>query len=339
MKMLGNSPLGKAFSKKAFKEIRENIFGESISFLISGGANIKNDTLEFFNAIGYHMANGYGMSEVGITSVELSDSYSTLISSSIGKPLSNVNYSIDENGLLNITGKACAKYVISGDKTEYPCKEKYNSYDIATFDKGNYFVGGRNDDIIIGPNGENINPNLTEQKLYVDNVLDLCLVQNNEKDVVLVVSVSKYTSLGSINKLKEEIQTKLKELNLVSSISKIFITTSSLLGKNDFKLNRKKIEKEYNENRLVAPKDKSKDKETLSQVGEKILEFFAIALSRDKDEIGINESFFNDLGGTSLDYFELLSVIEKEFNVSIPSDDVKYDTIKDITDYIEKLLW
>ena len=57
--------LANAFSKLAFKEVRSQIFGDSICFLITGGSSISHDTLAFFNAIGYHLADGYGMTEIG----------------------------------------------------------------------------------------------------------------------------------------------------------------------------------------------------------------------------------------------------------------------------------
>ena len=72
-RLSGSPALSRAFSKKAFREVRDNLFGESIIFLITGGSAIRPEVIEFFNAIGYHLADGYGMTEIGITSVELSD--------------------------------------------------------------------------------------------------------------------------------------------------------------------------------------------------------------------------------------------------------------------------
>ncbi|MBR4769048.1 MAG: AMP-binding protein, partial [Lachnospiraceae bacterium] len=65
--------LSRGFSEKAFREVRKNLFGESISFLISGGSRLDPEALRFFNRIGYHFAEGYGMSEIGIAGVELSE--------------------------------------------------------------------------------------------------------------------------------------------------------------------------------------------------------------------------------------------------------------------------
>ena len=88
--------LAKFFRKKAFKEVRDKLFGESVCFMISGGGCISADVLSFFNGIGYHLSNGYGMTEIGITSVELSEDNRILNSGT-----TNEYYSILRNKMLN----------------------------------------------------------------------------------------------------------------------------------------------------------------------------------------------------------------------------------------------
>ena len=108
--------LGKAFPRAAFKEVRENLFGESIQFMITGGSAIRPEVIEFFNAIGYHLADGYGMTEIGITSVELSDNRKILNACSVGKPMTYAEYKINEKNELLVRGKVIAKYIIEDGK-------------------------------------------------------------------------------------------------------------------------------------------------------------------------------------------------------------------------------
>ena len=107
--------LGGAVAARAFAEIRGGLFGESVKFLISGGSHIKTKTLEFFNGIGYRLTNGYGMTEIGITSVEVSDKQKILNMGSIGAPFSEVEYSISDNGELLVRTRAMASRIIQGD--------------------------------------------------------------------------------------------------------------------------------------------------------------------------------------------------------------------------------
>ena len=100
--------LARAFRKRFLKEIRDNLFGESICFMITGGGVVSSDVLGFFNGIGYHLSNGYGMSEIGIASVELSEDNRILNSCSVGQPMGSVEYRINENGELMIRG-SCSR--------------------------------------------------------------------------------------------------------------------------------------------------------------------------------------------------------------------------------------
>jgi long-chain acyl-CoA synthetase len=101
---LGDSALGTLFSKLAFKEVRDNLFGDSICFMITGGSSISKDAMCFFNYIGYHLADGYGMSEIGITSVELSKKKRILNDCYIGKPMDGMEYRRErDRNILTIT--------------------------------------------------------------------------------------------------------------------------------------------------------------------------------------------------------------------------------------------
>ena len=103
---------GDFLAKRILSEVRDGLFGDSICFLISGGSDINLNTLRFFNGIGYHLANGYGMTEIGITSVERSRSKKILNSGSIGAPFGQTEYSIDESGKLLVRGKTRASRIL-----------------------------------------------------------------------------------------------------------------------------------------------------------------------------------------------------------------------------------
>lgn len=65
--------IGRMLLPIAFRRMRENLLGESVPCGITGGSAHRRETLNSFNGIGYHLANGYGMTEIGIMSVELSE--------------------------------------------------------------------------------------------------------------------------------------------------------------------------------------------------------------------------------------------------------------------------
>ncbi|MBR5708975.1 MAG: AMP-binding protein, partial [Oscillospiraceae bacterium] len=174
---IGDVPLlGPLFKKLAFREVRDNLFGESISFMISGGSAVPASALEFFNAIGYRLANGYGMSETGITSVELSDSARARCTGSVGRPLGSITYSLGEDGALRVSGSSTARYIIE-DGVRREREAVFDTRDLAEERGGRFFILGRRDDLVVSPGGENLNPVIIESRFEdIEGLEGVCLV-------------------------------------------------------------------------------------------------------------------------------------------------------------------
>lgn len=69
---------------------------------------------------------------------------------------------------------------------------------------------------------------------------------------------------------------------------------------------------------------------------DKIKNVLAKQLRISKEEINDNSNIMEDLGADSLDIVEMLMVIEEQFNITIPDDDVGgLKTVKDIATYLD----
>lgn len=69
---------------------------------------------------------------------------------------------------------------------------------------------------------------------------------------------------------------------------------------------------------------------------EKMKEMIADQLSVSVDEVTETASFKDDLGADSLDLFELVSSLEDEYGVEIPSEELeKMSTVGDVIDYLK----
>lgn len=332
--------LAKAFRKKCLKEIRDHLFGESICFMITGGGVISSEVMSFFNGIGYHLSNGYGMTEVGITSVELSENNRILNSCSIGMPMGSVEYRINDKQELCIRGSSlCRFYYDGGEKIEIG-DSWFNSKDLAEERNGRYYLLGRTDDLIVSASGENLNPNLFEEKLICEHVKQVCLIETTQNDVVapvLLVEVNRYLSSKTLSTILADIKNKLQVLGLVSEIRKIVFVGEPLIKGNEFKLNRKRLSKEYIQGSLVVlePND-NREQVSLDDFEQKIADCFYKALDK---EIGKDDDFFIDAGGTSMEYFTMVSYIQTEFDVIIPlSNDKKMTTINSFCLYLRDKL-
>ena len=311
------------------KSVRDNIFGESIKFLISGGSAISNEVLEFFNGIGYHLANGYGMSEIGITSVELSMSFAKLTDGSVGKPFSHVEYAINENGELIVKGVSLASSVYINGKKEETRDTWYNTHDMAKCENGRYFILGRHDDMIVCSDGENLNPEWTEKQMKISDCEDFCITLIDGVPS-LVIQIKKYTSPKKREAIKAQAFAELQRVGVGGEIQNIVFTSQALIGASDFKLNRSKVSKlELIEENGAEDFSAKEDEITF-----KIREIFASALGRE-EAFSDTDHFFFDLKGSNLDYFSLASQIRAEFNVQLPQNEGEsLYTVEEFSEYV-----
>ena len=329
--------LAKAFRKKFLKEIRDNLFGESICFMITGGGVISSDVMGFFNGIGYHLSNGYGMTEIGITSVELSENNKILNSCSIGMPMASVEYCINENRELLIRGSSLCKYYYDGEEKIEIGDSWFNSKDLAEKMDGRYYLLGRTDDLVVSSSGENLNPNLFEEKLICEHAKQVCLIETKQNDMVapvLLVEVNRYLSSETLTAVLSNVKERLQLLGLISEIKNVVLIGESLIKDNEFKLNRKRLAEDYiGERLLVIDLDRREEQINLNDFEQKVADCFCRALGK---EIGKDDDFFIDAGGTSLDYFTMISYIQAEFDTVIPlSNERKMTTINSFCLYLK----
>ncbi len=331
----------KTFSKLAFGEVRDNIFGDSVKFMITGGGAISPDVIAFFNAIGYHLTNGYGMSEVGITSVDLSRRPKKLNTGSVGKPFAHVNYSINENGELLVGGKSAATRIICGGEITELGGKPYNTHDLVKLHKGKYYMLGRRDDVIIGEDGENINPDYEESRISIAGAEEFCLLCLENGGAVkptLLVRVNRYVSESRLKEIKHTAESELVRIGLAGTVGSVMFTSEPLVGEDEFKPNRRRIAERIANGSMSISVDTEVSAERFGdELYAKMRGLFAAALNKDESEITDNAHFFFDLAGTSLDYFTLINSVRNEFGVEFPvSDKGSLSTVSEFCDFIRK---
>ncbi len=335
LRLAGVPILGKLVTKFGFKEVRDNLFGDSVKFTITGGSAVSADVLRFFNAAGYPLANGYGMTEIGITSVELSTKFKLLTNGSVGTTLPSVEYKISADGELLVKGRSVSHEIIESDGTTVIGDGYYNTHDLAKKQGGRYYILGRKDDLIVGASGENLNPNLVEPKLTFDGVSEVCIVAGKTAPVLLA-GVSRFADKAKLSALLDEIKARLAELNMTAQIGNIVFVGEPLLRGEEFKLNRRRLRSEYLAGTLpVVDIDKLSDAEQLDELQRSVRALFAVALGKDGEAVAVNADFFADEGGSSLDYYALLAAVQNEFGVALPQGDGMLTTVKGMSEYIK----
>lgn len=334
---------GRRVASKMLKEIQTQLFGDSVLFCISGGGSIPKETLYLINAIGYPLYNGYGSTEMGITSVELRGNVKYRTLGAVGKPLDSLNYKIEDGELL-IRGTSTCSKIIYKDGTEKIINkdEWYHTGDHFKKDrKGYYYATGRKDDVFVGANGEKINPDEIEENVLLTSVLKYCFTTYNG-ELALILQVSKQNYLVKAELISNEVKSCLALLKEKGyQIDRVYYTFDDIANENAIKVSRKLLERMLN-NGEVKLEDFSnfsslisdKKEDLNNEITNRLKKVFAEVLGQNASEIADDSDFFLDLGGTSLDYMALLMKIEQEFEVAISFDKKSFSTIKEFYNYL-----
>jgi long-subunit acyl-CoA synthetase (AMP-forming) len=339
--------LGVKFAKRSFKEIRENLFGDSIQFLITGGGAITTKTLEFFNGVGYHLANGYGMTEIGIASVELSLSTKKLNRGSVGKAFGSVTYRVNDEGLLEVKSKSVATEIITREESKkYTQDDYFPTEDGAKIQGGRLYILGRGDDMIVSSNGENIAPCVIENKISIPDtsVCMIVLERNGKIKSTLIIGINKYFSKQKVADIKKQLFEIIEKNGYTLLIDDICFTYEPIMTENEFKLNRNNIKKRIaaGELKLIYPENfeiEQLEEQISPELQAKICEMFSEVLEKEISPSQASLNFFFELGGSSLAYFQLIENIKSEFNVPFPIvDEQSIATVNDFCIYLQDRL-
>lgn len=194
MKVMMKLPL---LNKLVYKKIREKLmtaFGGNIVELIAGGAPMNAEVEQFMMKIRFPFTIGYGMTECGpLISYSNWDKHRF---ESSGKVVDSLRCRIDSRDPANIPGEV----VLSGDNLfsgyynnpEATAETLRGGWlytgDIGTLDKDGFiYLRGRSKNMILGPSGENIYPELVEQKVNnLPYVLEAVVVERDRQLHALV---------------------------------------------------------------------------------------------------------------------------------------------------------
>ena len=332
--------------KFIFKKIRRQLMGEKLAFLISGGGFIAPRTLEVLNGLGYSIYAGYGLTECGVLCVELSRKSKFRNGTSTGKIFSNVKYKVSEEGELLIPRDHSMNGIYVDGKFSEFTDEYYPTNDLVNIDEtGRLHIIGRLDDVIIGPNGENISPEEIESRIdkgaFTQEAMINCkLPGTDEKQMVLVLaddgSMGAFEKASSLRNVFTSIdaltmsERPVKVLNLIGSMPENF------KGIDRKALSLKLEEQELFATECARPTDeevtRTRSAEYTELIG-KVCDVYAEVLNKDRAEITETSNFVT-LGGDSMEYVEMLSKVSEVSGRTISMTETPLITPMAIADYL-----
>lgn len=316
-----NCSLGQYFAKKALKSVRNRLFGDSVKFCISGGAHIKAETLRLINALGYPLYNGYGMTEIGIISANFTDSIDRRLSASIGQPFRSIEAAKGENGHLTVKGDSiCREMIINGERVSLD--GSFDTGDIVSQNEfGDFEITGRASDLVINADGENLSPDIAQNSLSIESAIAFSVLGNEKNDeLILVVQISKESLELRLDTVKTEVAEATNTLPSAYHIRNIYYTTDMIIEANEIKISRKKLRARIDRGEVRFIDEVSKktfSSSSASPVAQKLREIFADVLDVSADEIDDHGHFMDDLGGTSLEYYDVVYRVEDHFEIKL----------------------
>lgn len=182
--------------KLVFKKLRERI-GRRLDLIVTGGAPSTNEVLQFFNAIGITIVEGYGLSETAApTNVNV---YSRIKIGTVGPKLSCVDVKIAEDGEILFKGPSVFKGYF---KNEEQTKEVFtdgwfHTGDIGAIDEDGYLtITDRKKDLIVNSSGKNIAPQKIEAVLRsVPYVSQAVVFGDKRKTLVALLTLEQQPAL------------------------------------------------------------------------------------------------------------------------------------------------
>ena len=338
--------LGANVAKRMLRQVTDKLFGPSVMFCINGGSYLRDSAMELLNGIGYSMHNGYGMSEIGITSVELRRRPKDRNRNSIGHPFTAVSYRLDDEGILQVKGGTlCVKKLVNGEPAV--TQEWFDTGDRMECHDGHYYIHGRRSDTVIGENGENINPDAVEKAFMpygVQQFSVLGLPGADGQELSLVAQIHAYTTQEQVNSIRDYFYSVNDTFPKTSAVKKFYFTFDEMAPPTAVKVSRAQLVKKIEDDQVkltefrefkVAGADGDGETPLLREV----CRIIAKVLEVEENTITPQTHIFYDLGATSIQYFSILSALAEHFTITeYSSSDVYRYTPKEICEYIESKL-
>jgi long-chain acyl-CoA synthetase len=326
-------------------EVTSKVFGKSVMFCINGGSYLKDSTLKLLNGIGYNTYNGYGMSEIGITSVELRRKPKYRNLNSIGMPFASVEYKINDDGILLVRGSSlCTKKLINGEEQNFD--GWFYTGDNMVYRDGGYHILGRVGDVVIGENGENINPDSIEKLFTLPDAKALSVLGlkgDNGQELSIVVQVGEFISDNKLSNIRNTVYSINDTLPKTSAIKNFYFTSDALCPPTAIKVSRAQLTRKIENGEVKLTTFADKKAEAIlgeeSPLTQKVKGIIADVLNVDINKIDYTTHIFYDLGATSIQYFSIITRLSEEFSITDYKAEDKYCyTAKDICEYLEKCI-
>ena len=318
-----------AIRKMLFSKVHKQ-FGGHIRLMVSGGAKIDKNILEDFRTMGFCAIQGYGMTETApiiafnVPGRERSDS--------AGEVIPNVEVKIADDGEILVKGKNVMKGYYNNEKATEEAFDKdgwFHTGDLGRMDGKYLIIIGRKKEMIVLPNGKNIDPNDIENEIIknTDLIKEIAITEYKEQLLAIIYPDFQQIEAKKIVNIKDAIKWEV--------IDKYNVTAPNYKKIHDIKIVKKELPKtRIGKIRRFMLKDLIEDKDDVIEQKEEKKAIVVPPEMKEKFDIinkYIDERYHKaidldshielDLGFDSLDIVEFMNFLNETFGINLVEQD------------------
>ncbi|MCE1198437.1 MAG: AMP-binding protein [Marinilabiliales bacterium] len=322
--------LGKTLFKKVHKGL-----GGHMQYMIAGGAALNKEVGTFFHFLGFDILEGFGMTEAA-PMITFPRPGRVKIGTT-GQAMPNMQVEIRDGEIVAKGPNVMKGYYNRPEDTAEVLKEGWlYTGDLGYLDKDGFlYITGRKKEIIVLPNGKNINPVELEHKLefYSKAIKEVGIFLHKEMLHAAIVPDLNFLGENNISDLNgyfrdEVIAPFNTELSSYKRIMQFTIVKSDLPRTRLSKLQRFKLEE------LVSTTGDRKSHKKAPESAEYLAVKSFIESQVDMD-VSPDDHLVFDIAMDSLGKMSLIDFIEQTFGIKIEEEQLlKFPSIAKIAEYI-----
>jgi long-chain acyl-CoA synthetase len=321
--------------KKIFKKVHEG-FGGHLQYMIAGGAALNKEVGTFFYGLGFDIMEGFGMTEAApmITFPRPGN----IRIGSTGQALPGLEVEIREGEIVAKGPSIMKGYYNRPEETAEVIKDGWlYSGDLGYLDKDGFlYITGRKKEIIILPNGKNINPVEVEMKLvnFSLAIKEVGVFLHKEMLHAIIFPDFDFLAENGVDDINLYFREKVispfnAEMSSYKRIMQFTLVNKELPRTRLSKLQRFKLAE------LLEQKETKKASTEEPKTSEYLAIKTFIESQVDMDVLPDHHLVF-DVSLDSLGKISLIDFIEKSFGIKMEDEQLlKFPSIRKIAEYIQ----
>jgi long-chain acyl-CoA synthetase len=321
--------------KKIFKKVHES-FGGHLQYMIAGGAALNKEVGAFFYYLGFDIMEGFGMTEAAPMIAFPRPGHIRI--GSTGQALPGMVIEIRDGEIIAKGPNVMKGYYNRPEETAEVIKDGWlYTGDLGYLDEDSFlFITGRKKEIIILPNGKNINPVEIEMKLgnFSAAIKEAAIFLHNEMLHAIIFPDYEYLAVNEVDDINLYFREKVispfnAEMSSYKRIMQFTLVNIELPRTRLSKLQRFKLAD------LLVPKENKKESTEEPKTSEYRAIKSYIESQVDMDILPDHHLVF-DISMDSLGKLGLIDYIEKSFGIKMNEEQlVKFPSIRKIAEHIQ----